>query len=267
MAKLKIIIYYLIEVILSLVLLLLILLFTLKTTIFNKNYLLKTMDKNNYYEYVDKSIKEDMSNTLIPSQLPEEVLNNIYSKKQLKNDINTLINNLYKNNNKTIDTSNIYSNLEDNINKYLEENNIEVLDDNSIDIIIKQMTDIYTDKITQSNMLINISKYTSKIKNIITLGIIINAILLIGLYILSIKTYKDNNISLSLFISSFITIFISKYITMNININNIYIWDDNISNILHVIVNNIFNKLFIISILFIIIGIILIWIKRENKAK
>ncbi len=265
MAKLRVLFYYLFEVINSLLLCLVVILSIARLTIFNEKYIIKVFENNNYYEYVDKEIREDMSNVLIPSQLPADVLIDIYNIDEVKQDTNMLVKNIYENKNVNVDITDISSKLKANINQYLHENNIEVLEEDSIDKIIKQMTDIYIEKITQANIYKTIGKIVSKIYKYIDIIIISITAIFILLYLLSRKIYKDNNISLSLLISSFLTIFIVKYININININNIFIWNDNISAILHDIINNIFSYISITSYILIALGILIIALKKEKK--
>ena len=249
MAKIKVICYYITELIMAICLLVLIGIVLLKTTIYNKDYILKLFDDNNYYEKLNENIKNEMSNNLIPTQLPDTVLDNIYTTDDIKKEINKMIDSLYTNESTEVETTKISENLNNNINK---------------------MTDIYKNKISQSNIYSQIKKIISKTNKYINTGLIILIIILPVLFIISLLLKKDYNISLCFLTTSILDIALTFYIKSNLNIDKISIWDESISNMIRTTINKIINTSNTIVICLIIISIILILIKKDksnNKKK
>ena len=266
MAKIKIIIYYIIELIIGLSILSLMGILILKSTVYNKEYIKNKFEKYNYYENVDKEIKEEMKHNIVPTQLPETVLDNIYTQEDLKNTIDNIIDKVYTNEKFKVDTTKISENLKNNINKYVSENNINVDNQESINKIINQMTDIYKNKITQSSIYEKAQRIVLKTSKYLELGIIFLFILIPILIIITYILRREYNISLSLLIASIMDIAFTIFFKSNININNIYIWDNTISDILHDIVNDIIKISDKTTIVFIVIALLLIILKREKKT-
>ena len=240
MTHIKALLYYIIELIMALFVLLLMALLIFKYTIYNNEYIKDVFEKHNYSENISKDIKNDMKNNIIPTQLPESVLDNIYTEDELKETINSLIDKVYTNEKIEIDTTKLSDNLRNNIDKYIKDNNINVDNNESVNKIVVQMTDIYKSKITQSNIFNKVQKIISKTSKYIDLAIIISIVSLLLLFIISLFLKREYNISLNLLIASFMDIIITIFIKSNININKIKIWDDTVSDILHDIINNIF---------------------------
>ena len=259
MTHIKALLYYIIELIMALFVLLLMALLIFKYTIYNNEYIKDVFEKHNYSENISKDIKNDMKNNIIPTQLPESVLDNIYTEDELKETINSLIDKVY--------TNKLSDNLRNNIDKYIKDNNINVDNNESVNKIVVQMTDIYKSKITQSNIFNKVQKIISKTSKYIDLVIIISIVSLLLLFIISLFLKREYNISLNLLIASFMDIIITIFIKSNININKIKIWDDTVSDILHDIINNMFKISSITVLIFIIVSILLILITKDKKSK
>ena len=134
--KLKVLSYYISMIILSTIVLSLSIVTLIKFTILNENYLIKQLEKNNYYNNLYTSINEEMSYYIIQSGLEEEVLENIYTKEMVTNSVNNLIKNFYTGKKLTIDTTLLKENLNNNITNYLSKNNIVITDKNDGDNVV-----------------------------------------------------------------------------------------------------------------------------------
>lgn len=255
-AKIKMIIYFILELGISVLLLGLITLLVLKFTLYSESHFKKALDKNNYYSMIYNDAKSEMENTIIPTGLPEEVLENIFTEEMVKNDIDTIITNLYHNKTIKVDTTGIRKNLNTNVNKYLEDNFLEVSDEDNLGALEDQMIDIYVKHVTQANLFKHIQKVIVKTDKLIVIGII-TLIAIIAILGIVIKIFiKDNLLSIPLFTSGSLLMVVYFYIHSNININNILIWSKATSNMLHSIANSIFNSMLIVGIICIAIGII-----------
>ena len=270
-AKLKVLLYYILELLVSILLLGLVGLLVLQFTIYSESHFKKTLEKNNYYTMIYEDAKEEMQNTIIPTGLPEEVLDNIFTEEMVKQDINNIVKNLYSNKTISVDTIPIRKNLQNNIDNYLEENFLEVTEEDNLEELEDEMIDIYVKHITQANLYKKIQKVIIKTKSIVFVGIIALLGLIAILAIIIKVLLKENLLAIPLFTSGALSIVVYFYIHSNININNILIWSRATSNMIHGVANSIFNLMLSMGILFIILGIIdsivTYKIPKETKKK
>ena len=218
--RIKIIIYYLLEFILSILIFCLVSLILLKTTLYNPSYVKKQFINNNYYTNLSKSINEEMSNYIIQSGLTEDVIKNIYTEEILKETIENIIDSTYKGKKVIIDTKKIENNLKANINNYLEKNNIEVKDQESLDKFIEQILNVYKDEVSLSNSIKYAEKIISKTKHLVTFGSILCIILIILTIIIIKKITKEKILTIPLFTTSILFFFSTIYINNHIIIDN-----------------------------------------------
>ncbi len=253
--RLKIIINYLLSFLLSVLTFLLLVLAVLKTTIYNPDFIKKEFKDNNYYSNLSKSIKNEMSNYIVQSGFPEEILDNIYTEKMLEENLNDIIGASYNGGRKPrVETKQVAKNLKNNINSYLEKNNIEVTDRESLTRFEQQIIEVYSNEISLSNAITYLQKIILKTNKIINIAIIILIILIIILIIYIKIKLKERALSIPLLTTGLLGILSYIYINSNITVYNIFIWDSNISLVLQSILSNILNKFLIIGIIFVILG-------------
>lgn len=230
--KLKVLSYYILMIIISVLVLTLSLFTLLKFTILDQNYLIKQLEKNNYYENLYNSITEEMSYYIVQSGLKEEVLEKIYTKEMITNSINEAINNFYTGKKIMIDTTKVKENLNNNIKDYLSKNNIIITDQKALDMFVDHIISIYNEKII-------LSKHIEKFQNkLIKLDKIIDTIFIILMVLISILTilchlfYKRIILTIPC-ISTAILLFLGNYLLYNrIDVKNILFWNDNVSTII-----------------------------------
>lgn len=102
---------------------LLIITLTLFQTIGSKAYLLKTLEKNNYYEQVYQQSKSTLEGYTIQLGLEDSILDTLYTKEKVTEDINILIDGIYNQKEITISTDSITQKLDEIIDNKLKENN------------------------------------------------------------------------------------------------------------------------------------------------
>ena len=107
MDKLKPLIKVTLGFITTLILILIVLLIIFKLTVFNKSYLLKTLDENNYYNELTKEIQKDMEYNLLSSGLDKTILNDLVIKNEVKSDVMNLVDSIYSGNTFELNTKNI----------------------------------------------------------------------------------------------------------------------------------------------------------------
>ena len=93
--RIKLLLKYLLEFVLSILIFGFVMLLVFKTTIFNENYVLNKLEETNYYELLHNRIKENMSYYIVQSGLRKDVLDDIFTKDDVKISFNSMVKSLY----------------------------------------------------------------------------------------------------------------------------------------------------------------------------
>ncbi len=250
--SLKVILYYFLEFLLSLLVFLLIILIVFKTTVLNSNYLLKKLDENNYYEELSKNIKNEFENYIMQSNLPNNVVEDLFTIDDLKEEVNRTIKDFYNGKKVSINKEKIKNKLENNIEAYLEKNNIVVTDKSSLDQFSNEVVKIYSTRIMIASELTNVSSLFHKINEYVKLAIIILTILVLILSLIIKILFKKMTLVIPIMVSSLLILIINYMLFAQINIQYITFWNDSISSIIRNIfydVSNILKKIFIFGVI------------------
>ena len=245
-------------------------------TIFNKEYVLEQMEKNNFYSETYKLVESGFENYIGQSGLDEEVIKNICTEDKIKNDINIILSNIYEGTNEKIDTSEISNNLNSNIDK---ENVRTSSNSKAIDEFVEHICQSYKDTIisTSYENTINekynkITQKITKVQNIL-IAIIIS---IIGVIALNVKDILKLLfwVESAVLSSAVMQLAITTVIKSKVNIDGIKIFNDAFSNIVVTIIKDILSKINTIAWKFIIVYFILVVIyaiiilaqkKEENQ--
>lgn len=246
-------------------------------TIFNKEYVLEQMEKNNFYSETYKLVESGFENYIGQSGLDEKVIKNICTEDKIKNDINIILSNIYEGTNEKIDTSEISNNLNSNIDK---ENVRTSSNSKAIDEFVEHICQSYKDTIisTSYENTINekynkITQKITKVQNILIIAIIIS---IIGVIALNVKDILKLLfwVESAVLSSAVMQLAITTVIKSKVNIDGIKIFNDAFSNIVVTIIKDILSKINTIAGKFIIVYFILVVIytiiilaqkKEENQ--
>lgn len=235
-------------------------------TVLNKNYVLEKLDNNNYYEKTYDNIKSSFSQYILQSGLDENVIENLYTKEQIKEDVDIVISNIYSDENQKVDTNKIKNNMESNINKYLEDNNIKLnaTQKKSIDKFIETIERTYEEEISYSaylnkigNKVYKINKIIEKMQPVIYGSIIALFLILILINVKEIP-FGINYAGVTILSSGIANILIKMYINSKININKIMIINEDISKIVINILNEIVNYIQNYGLVMVAIGLAIV---------
>lgn len=230
-------------------------------TIFNKEYVLEQMEKNNFYSETYKLVESGFENYIGQSGLDEEVIKNICTEDKIKNDINIILSNIYEGTNEKIDTSEISNNLNSNIDK---ENVRTSSNSKAIDEFVEHICQSYKDTIisTSYENTINekynkITQKITKVQNILIIAIIIS---IIGVIALNVKDILKLLfwVESAVLSSAVMQLAITTVIKSKVNIDGIKIFNDAFSNIVVTIIKDILSKINTIAGKFIIVYFILV---------
>lgn len=272
----KEIVNFIIIIFLSISILTSFLIFIASNTILNKNYILSKMEEGNYYEKTYLDINESLEQYIGPSGLDEEILQNIYTEEQVKNDIHTTVNAIFTGEEKTIETEKIRSKLDKNIH---ESYNITSNEKEAIVNFENTIVNEYTKQITHHDYLYVLENYIPTANNIIAklkiIMPIIMCIIIVCLIILNIKNINKIIQGILIgFLSAGLTIMvIGIIINFNINFEAILILNENFSELIRNIANELLKSLQNLGIIIAILSTILliatntIWTIKRNKKQ
>ena len=279
MKKIKIIISYLITILLSISLSTLIFIIVLNSNILNKTYITNTINDSKYYETLKKSIDDSLSELTPQSGFNDEILDNIYTINDLKKETKLIINSIYNNKKYNPNKEYIKRRLEDNINKFIENNNINITNKakKQIEKFENTIIEAYYNQISYSNSIINnIRTKVNKLNNIIQpVTYVLISLIIVLLIILFIINHIEiiEYIYMTLIISSTLLLIPKVFEYNELNLSKKTVLNNHINIIVREVLNNIYDKLQIYSIIFIIIGILLlitniiILSKKQKKIK
>lgn len=253
-AKLKVISYFILEFILSLVILGVVGLFLIKNTLYTPEFMKEQLKKSNYYSELYTSINEEMSKNVIQAGFDESALENIYTQDMLIHTVDNVMDSIYEGKSYKVNTEEVQKNLEANINNYLEKNNIKITDQSALDKFTSNILHIYEDEITLSNMLDKAKNIIVKTDKLVNLALVVSVIVAILLIIAIKLLYKDTTLAIPLITVGVILLFGYLLVTSNVVIDNIYIWDNKVSNLLQQVLLNLLGLIKTYGIIMTIIG-------------
>ena len=275
------VIRYMLTIVLTISILIISFIAIASSTILKKQYMLSKLEETNYYNSIYEEIKSNFEKYIDQSGLDEVVLNDIVTEEKARNDINLIIENIYDGTNKKIDVTEIKTNLTNNIEKSVENPKLLVTQKQSIDTFVDIICKEYISTMTHTQYEQNIHNYYTKIleyihlgKQILLVSIIASVILML---VLSYKRFYKGitYIGVSFISSGIFNIILNIFINTRIKIDTITILNKSLSNTLHVILNDLVNKIMVyggitlaVGIIIIILGNLLDSIKyKDNKHK
>lgn len=240
-----------------------------KFTILNKNYFLNKLDSNNYYEKLVNDINNDFDNYLMQSGFSEDILNNLVKTEEVKKCVLTIVNSYYEGKKVSIDDNILFfkTNLENNIDNYLANSKITIADKEAIDLFVKEIVNIYKERIIVHQELINLSSSFSKVINIVNFIFIVLIIIDIVLFIVIKKIYNKITLTIPCLTSALLLLIVYYLLFMKVNINYILLWNDYVSEIIKSIFMDIKNGIIYIGIIIIVIEIFKLLIIKIKSRK
>lgn len=244
----------------------------ISTTILNKDYILGKLEETNYYNNVYEQIKDSLEGYIGPSGLDEEVLENIYTREQVKEDINLVIDNIYENKDDKINTEDIKEKLQNNIEASVGSGLLTKENQDSIEDFIDKIADEYVQNISHDPYFEKLGTIMNSVNNILDRvdGIVIFVPIILAVIILLLNIKQISNairfIAIGVLSSGIIALVVKLFIEAKINISNILIINDSFSEVIKSVINDILGTINIMSIVGIIVSIILIILANIIKV-
>lgn len=139
----------------------------LSKTVFNQGYTLKKLEETNYYGNIYTQIKLDFRNYIYQSGLDEDVIEDVVTLEEVKQDTKKMITGIYSGITEEIKVDKIEERLQKNIKVSLEGRSITPEIQEAIDIFVNQITTQYEDTLSKTVYKNEAYKYYSKMENIV----------------------------------------------------------------------------------------------------
>ena len=264
MKKVKIVLRFIVEIILTVSIVAFISLYTISSKIFSEKYVLSSLEKANYYDEVHKLLESNFEKYIGQSGLDENTLKDIVTKEDIKKDTEKIITSIFDGLKEDISTKELKNRLHDKIKKSVNKNNLSTVDENAINEFINQICNEYKSTISSLNyesqindIYSSLMKYIKIAKKVTIVSIGISIILLILLNLK--RMYRVlTNLGISILASGLILTILNIYFSTSIKIDYISILNDQISGVLRSILKDILGVILFNGILLIIVGLVFI---------
>ena len=269
----KKLISYILTFLLVIVLVALVLITCVKGKILNSDNVLKIFDNTNFYENTYNTLNDNFSNYMEQSGLDESVIKDIITVEDIKTETKNCVESIYNNTKYTINKDDIERRLNENINSYLDKNNrkLNSNEKKAIDTLVSKISNLYATEVFPIDLISKVNINLEKISNIVDLAnvflYVCAGVLLFLLIIINIKSIMKvlNYVGVTL-LSSGIVLFAPKiFVAWKMHINDINIYNRNISDIIINFINEILNYFTKTSIIFIVIAVVLLFVANILK--
>ncbi len=259
----------LICIMLSFILVLVILMYMLysnfESKFLNKDYILSKMNGNQFYLQIGREVESGFEKYIYQSGLPEETIKNLFTEEIIKNDVISIVNCVYDGTEINLSSQIIRNNLDNKIEQYLQsegKNANEQVREN-----INKFEDLI---VNEYNNNINISEelYTEAHLLIEKCNVVVEKIgnmpiIIIGIFVVLIILLNIKNLALALNFLSISILAVGVLIKLgittiysNINIDNLLILTNSISNLVISIIKEIIYEFDKISTTCVVLGVL-----------
>lgn len=249
----------------------------LSNTLLNKQYVLKQLEKNDYYGRIQTDLKNGFEEHQYQSGFPDQVFENLFTNELVKEDINSLVDHLYEGSEIRNHTEFVREQIAKNMNQYFSENNINMSEQEqrNVDEYQKLIVNIYEDKINilPNSVIEKGANIIPKIQKVIGIAekVIIGTIVVIIVVILSTnwRTLKDGIcvIGTGLLSAGILLQLMRFVVTKNIDIKNILLFNQSLSDLAKQIISEILLKFTSFGLMFIVIGMLTIIVVNYFKIQ
>lgn len=242
-------------------------------TLLSKDFILAKMEENNYYEKLVEYVNSSFENYIYQSGLDEEVIKNIVTEEKIKSDTNAIIDNVYEGKEFSVDTQSIKDKLLLNISDSINGRSFSATEQKAVDAFAKNICSAYEDTLLHTNYVQRVHSVYSQITeykdlaNKIILGSSVVCVILLMLINIKEKAKILSTLAIAVLVAGAFLILLNVYIKAKININNIVIFSDAISEIVVKIISNILEQIINNGIIYAIIGFVGIIISSIFSSK
>ena len=271
----KKIISYILSFISAILLIISIFIGTISSTVLNENFLFKAVEEVDYYSMLDTNIKSEIEGYVKQSGFSKEVFESLYTKEQLKEDIDATIIGMYSNGKIEINANTVEENLRKNIEKFIVDNGVKVDEkqQRKIDEYIRKIGNIYKTEISHpvyldsaNKAIITANKIIPKTSKIVYISFAVSIILILAINIKNLKN-AFIHIGISLLTASVFIVFEILILNFKVNINHILILNSSFTLLVISIIKKIISQLIKTAVTISVISIVVIIIFNIKNSK
>lgn len=229
-------------------------------TLLNKEYILAKMEENNYYEKLVEYVNSSFENYIYQSGLDEDVLKDLVTEEKVKSETNAIIDNIYEGKEFSIDTQSIKDKLLSNISDSINGRSFSATEQKAVDAFANNICSAYEDTLLHTSYVQKIHSVYSQVTEYKDLAnkiiVVASAVCVVLLILINIKEKAKilSTLAIAVLVAGAFLILLNVYIKAKININNIVIFSDAISEIVVKIISNILEQIMNNGIIYAIIG-------------
>ena len=251
--------------------------FLFSHTLPSKEYILKQMEKCDYYGRIETDLNNGFDAYKYQSGFPDEVFRDLFYKEEVKQDIVSLVNHIYEGTELTNHAENVVEKLAKNIEQHLNENQITLTEQekNNVEEYKKLMIEVYQEKVIviPSEYVEKMASGIGKIKPFMgmaekaVIGTLLILIIVIG--VLNFKTIEEGICTLGVGLLSAGTLLeLSQLlVTKSIDIKNVLLLSQSLSDFMKKVTFDILSTITGCGIAFILLGLIAIVGGSYRKVK
>ncbi len=263
MTKKRLILRYVKMFLLSLLIFITTFLVIMRLTILNSSFV-ERQYTTSYYNEVEKDLKTKMKDSMISSGIDAKVIDTMFNHSDVKKTSEEALDIIYDYNKQELDTSKIQAKLEENVRNNLIEKNYVVPEDDGFKNFIDSTMDIYESEFDMLNHISTVGIYMQKAIKVVTI-LVIMLVVITALIIATRHKKMPRYLPVALFTTSFLNLFGGFYIYNKAGLGSITIISPTFSLILRKVILKTFQTFYMVSFVYIIIGVVLCFFVHGHR--
>ena len=255
---------YFLTLILIVVTLLTLALNIVNAKLLDENSVKERMEKLNIYDTVYQDLNTSFRSYTEQSGLEEEVLNDVITKEQVKNDVNGILDSIYQDKEYKIDATQLEQSLTTRIQESLKNANRtpNAREKEAIKTFVTTIGDVYENEVFPAKVISSASSYVVKVSELATMAepimYAIIAVLVLAIFAINFKEKSRflSYMGISLMSSGVVLTVVDMFVKWKLNLQDISFLNSSISLLVQDLLQDVMTNVFTFGIIFIILGII-----------
>ena len=164
---------YIMAIILAVSIIGLVVIYLASSTVLKQSYVIKQLEKNNYYSKIREQVISDFENYIYQSGLDENVLESIVTEDRIKEDTNKIISNIFSGINEEVNIEEIESQISNNFKEAVKSTynrNLTPTEEKAVETLVGKLSNEYATTILHFNVEKQIYDVYAKVIEIIQIA-------------------------------------------------------------------------------------------------